>query len=71
MNDLIKSIALGVVRNAALAFGGWLLAKGYVDSSTATGVEGSICCLISAGFSVYDKFKVDAQVKSSAAVKGK
>ena len=59
MNGLIKAIALGVVRSLAMALGGYLLSKGYLDANTVTGVEGSICCLAAAGFSIWDKFGVN------------
>jgi len=62
MNGLIKAIALGVVRSLAMALGGYLLSKGYLDASTVTGVEGSICCLAAAGFSIWDKFGVNDKI---------
>ncbi len=62
MNGLIKAIALGVVRNLAMALGGYLLSKGWLDANTVTGVEGSICCLAAAGFSVWDKFGVNDKI---------
>jgi len=66
-NDLIKAMVLGLARNAAMAVGGWLLTKGYLDASTVTGVEGSICCLAAAAFTVYDKLKVHNQVQDALA----
>ena len=65
MNGLIKAIALGAVRSLAMAAGAYLLHKGYLDQSAVTGVEGSICCLASAGFTVYDKFAVQGQVHTA------
>jgi|FreactTroBogLake_1042271.scaffolds.fasta_scaffold02527_4 hypothetical protein len=66
MNDLIKAMVLGLVRNAAMAVGGWLLTKGYLDASSVTGVEGSLCCLGAAAFTIYDKMKVHSQIQGAS-----
>lgn len=67
MDGLVKAIALGIIRSAAMAAGAWLAHKGYVNDSLATNIEGSLICLGSAGFTIFDKFKVDKQVKVALA----
>ena len=66
MSGLVQSIILGMVRSAVMGFGAWLLTKGYLDGSTVTNVEGSLICLASAGFTVFDKFVVNKKIATAA-----
>lgn len=65
MNELIKSIALGVARNGIMAAGGWMANHGYANADQATSFEGSVLFLIGFGFTIYDKFVVDGKIKDA------
>lgn len=65
MNGLFKAVVLGMVRSAAMAGGAWLASKGF-SGDAVQGVEGSIVFLAGFGFSVYDKFVVDAKITTAA-----
>jgi hypothetical protein len=66
MNGLIKAIGLGVIRNAATAGGGWLVAHGYMAANQTDGFLGSVLFLAGLGFTVYDKIVVKKKIAIAA-----
>ena len=62
MNDLIKSIALGVVRNGAALAGGWLVSHGVASGADEQSFVGSVCFLAALGFTAWDKLVVKRRI---------
>lgn len=65
MNDLIKSIVLGVVRNGAALAGGWLVSHGVASGGDEQSFIGSVCFLAALGFTAWDKLVVKAKITSA------
>ena len=67
MNDLIKAIALGVVRNGAALAGGWLAAHGVASGADEQSFVGSVCFLAALGFTAWDKLVVKGKIATALA----
>lgn len=67
MNELIKAIALGVIRNAATSAGAWLVSNGILDNAGAQSFLGSVLFLAGMGFTIWDKFIVHHKIAEALA----
>jgi hypothetical protein len=67
MNDLIKAIALGVVRNGAALAGGWLVSHGVASGADEQSFVGSVCFLAALGFTAWDKLAVKRKIGAALA----
>lgn len=67
MNDLIKMMAMGLIRSAIMALGGWMLARGYLDGSTAANVEGSLICLANVAWILASKVHIAGKIEAARA----
>ena len=67
MNELIKAIALGVVRNGAALAGGWLVSHGVANGADEQSFVGSVCFLAALGFTAWDKLVVKRRISAALA----
>ena len=67
MNPLIQAIALGVIRNLAMAAGALMVSDGLINANQQNDVVGSLICLGGVAFTVIDKVKVKDKIAEAHA----